>query len=349
MVKARQSISGSSDKMRCLGLDAWTQGAISHELNSMDPASGVEIARYDFFKTTSGRWMISEINNDVPSGFNEASFVGEIARDFWPDKSRYEVPASITDNFVNELKRKNLKSLAMLYGTAYSEDLQICLFLKDHLEGASLKVTLASPSHLTVSGGKAAVWGQAVDGIYRVYPVEWFSALHNRDAWMRAVSLKNLLLVNPLSTIISQSKNFFSILDAVGSDLFCDGDWDWVRPFIPHTSAFEPEKISAYAGEKDRWVLKPIFGRMGYDVAIGKLLTADNWQKALSAASKKPELYCIQECFDIAPVSFALGGCYPCVGVFVINGRFSGYFTRASLTPLTTYEAMDVATAVALS
>lgn len=347
MVNARRAISGSPDQMRCLGLDPWTQEAIAHELKSMD-GSGIEIARYDFFKTTDGRWMISEINNDVPSGFNESSFMCELANKFWSDTDRYEIPAPITDNFVSELKRNNLKSLAMLYGTAYSEDLQICLFLKDRLENSHLKITLASPSHVKVFGRKTTVWGQEIDSIYRIYPVEWFSALPNRDTWMKILSLPKLRLINPLSTIISQSKNFFSILNAYGSDLF-GADSSWIQQFIPHTKPFESGTISAYIEEKDRWVLKPIFGRMGYDVAVGKLLTTEKWQDALNVASKKSEQYCIQECFDIAPVHFSIGACYPCVGVFVINGRFSGYFTRASLTPLTTYEAMDVATVIGLS
>lgn len=349
MIQARQRIADDPDKMHSLGLDLWTQQAIAQELDAGSLRPGIEIARYDFFKTLDGGWRISEINNDVPSGFNESSFMHEGVLKTWQGMGKYEFGVPATHHFVKALKAGDIRSLAMLYGTAYAEDLQVCLFLKDHLETSSVQVTLASPSHLRASRGKATIWGQEVDSIYRIYPAEWFSALPNRDEWMRALRLKNLQMINPLSTIISQSKNFFSLLHANKNDLFTTEDWGSIRRFIPYTEPFASEKISAYSEDKDRWVLKPIFGRMGYDIAVGKLLSVEQWEKSLSQASKKPEQYCVQECFDIAPVRFSFANSYLCVGVFVINGRFSGYFTRASLTPLTTYEAMDVATVIELS
>ncbi len=348
VTRIRERIACEPAWIRCLGLDDWTQEVIVQEVEMSRLKSGLEIARYDFFKTTDGRWMISEINNDVPSGFNESGFMHELALRSWQGSGQYDIPDSVTENFVRAIRAQNLRSLAMIYGTAYAEDLQVCLFLKDHLQ-SFLKVVLASPSHLRASRNKATVWNEPQDAIYRVYPVEWFSALPNRSDWKSALRLKNLQMINPLSTIISQSKNFFAVLHKESRHLFPADDATSSLNFIPYTEPFSLERIPAYMEEKDRWVLKPIFGRMGYDVCIGKLQTSEEWQKNLGLASKKPEQYAVQECFDIAPVQFSLANCYPCVGVFVINGRFSGYFTRASLTPLTTYEAMDVATIIKLS
>jgi hypothetical protein len=48
----------------------------------------------------------------------------------------------------------------------------------------------------------------------------------------------------------------------------------------------------------------------------------------------------------VAPLSLSAGAMYPTVGVFLVTGRFAGYYSRAAPEPLLTHEAYHVATTV---
>lgn len=322
------------------GIDPWTRALLARE--QQEAAASVEIARYDFFKDTAGRWNVSEINNDVPSGFNESSCL----RDFVPDRPEWRAPAEdATRLFVDAVLARGVRTLAMVYGTAYSEDLQVCLFLKDRLEARGCEVVLASPTHLRLHRGKAFFWDRRVDAVYRVYPMEWFSSLPNRSVWER-LAAAGIPVINPFSGIVSQHKSFFGLLQRGMFSAFEPGEWDALRSYLPSTESFDPARVRNYRDERDAWVLKPVFGRMGYDVTIGRLQTPEKWEKKLAEAVKNAPVYCMQKYFDTAAVQFEAGSYFPCVGVYVIDGKFAGYFTRVSPTPLTTYEAIDVATVV---
>jgi hypothetical protein len=61
--------------------------AIPDALHPLIAESGtaLQLARYDLFPTEDGRWMVSEFNEDVPGGFNEAAL---------PDLSATPAPGS---------------------------------------------------------------------------------------------------------------------------------------------------------------------------------------------------------------------------------------------------------------
>lgn len=341
LMRARHKVTLNPDLCRFLGLDDWTTGLLRMEEAL---TKNLEIARYDLFRTRTGGWQISEVNSDVPSGFNESSFMNEtLCRD-----SGVEIPLSVTERFADELASLGAGKIAMVYGTAYAEDLQLCLFLRDRLAERGRAALLASPAHLKMRKGQPCFWDDVVQAVYRVYPVEWFSALSHRDAWKELIQA-GVVLVNPFRTIITQSKNFFALLHRDSETFFSKDDWTWLKGYLPYTKPFALRDTGTLLKEKERWVLKPVFGRMGYDVSIGPDCSVENWQKALDDAGRKPESFCLQEFFDVEPHDLGHERVYLCIGVFVVNGKFAGYFTRASLGRLTTYEAMDVATVIELS
>lgn len=307
-----------------------------HPLIAAERHDTLQIARYDLFPTEDGRWMVSEFNEDVPGGFNEAAlpdllgapgdglaWTGDLRRAFVDAMAPYP-------------------SVALLYATAFSEDLQHMLVLEDWLREAGHRTVLGSPAHLIRGLRRPRVLGTPIDAAVRFYPAEWMPRLPNLRTWLRLGP--RLPMMNPVHRLVRQSKTMFALWR---EEAYLDPqDRDLLDRHIPHTEPFAVARYDAYREERERWVLKRAFGRMGDNVIIGATQTPTRWAEALADAIREPGEWCVQERFAVVPVSFEAGPLYPALGVFLINGRFAGYYSRASRSPVTTHEAFHVATLV---
>jgi glutathionylspermidine synthase len=309
-----------------------------HPLVLETPAAPLQCARYDLFATEDGRWMVSEFNEDVPGGFNEAAGIPELlgtpgAAFAWEGDFRGRVVEALTA----------YDRIALLYATSYAEDLQHMLILEDWLRSAGHETLLASPEHLEArTFGGPRFLGRRVDAAFRFFPGEWMAKLPNLAAWRRLGH--RLPMMNPLRALVRQSKTVFSLWS--DDALVSPEDRALIARHLPHTEPFRPERCDELQEERERWVLKRAFGRMGDAVVLGSLVTAREWDQALAAAAREPHAYCIQERFHVKPVDFNDGAVYPALGAYLVNGRFAGYYSRVASRPFITHEAPHVATLV---
>ncbi len=304
------------------------------------PAEHLQCARYDLFPTEDGGWMVSEFNEDVPGGFNEAAGIPELLGApgegvAWEGDLR----GRLLDAF------DPYGTVALLHATGYSEDLQHMLVLEDWLRAEGHRTILASPEHLE-DGWRGRrhprVLGERVHAAFRFYPGEWMGRLPNLRAWQR--HLTRLPMMNPVHALVRQSKAVFALWSR---DAFLGReDRELIARHCPLTEPFQPELVARLRDERDRWVLKRSFGRMGDSVVLGSLSTEREWDASLREASREPEAFCVQERFRVRPVGFSTGALYPAIGAYLVNGRFAGYYSRAAPRPLITHEAYHVATLV---
>jgi glutathionylspermidine synthase len=307
------------------------------------PAASLQCTRYDLFATEDGRWMVSEFNEDVPGGFNEAAgipdLLGRPEPGFtWEGDFRGQVVDALAP----------YETIALLYATSFAEDLQHMLVLEDWLRGAGHETLLASPEHLEdgrfggLGFGGPRFLGRRVDAAFRFFPGEWMAQLPNLAAWRRWS--RRLPMMNPLRALVRQSKTVFSLLRDDAS--LPAEDRALIARHLPHTEPFRPDRGDELRAERERWVLKRAFGRMGDAVVLGSLVTAREWDRALADAAREPHAYCIQERFRVEPVGFGSGPLYPAIGAYLVNGRFAGYYSRVAPRPFITHEAHHVATLV---
>ena len=311
-----------------------------HPLVTDGPEEALQCARYDLFATEDGHWMVSEFNEDVPGGFNEAAGIPGLLGGpgdglHWEGDLR----TSFLDAFAP------YHTVALLYATAYSEDLQHMLVLEQWLRDAGHRTVLASPEHL--EDGRFGLrgprfLGEKVDAAFRFYPGEWMARLPNLRAWRRHGS--RLPMMNPVRGLVRQSKTVFALWQEDG--MLSPEDRELVARHCPHTEPFQPESLERLRDERDRWVLKRSFGRMGDSVVLGSLVTEREWDAALAEAVREPRAFCIQERFRVRAIAFTSGPLYPAIGAYLVNGRFAGYYSRAASRPLITHEAFHVATLV---
>jgi hypothetical protein len=73
------------------------------------------------------------------------------------------------------------------------------------------------------------------------------------------------------------------------------------------------------------------------------LIPAREWRRAFWSATINPRQWIAQRKFEPAPVESPIGDVYPCIGVYTIDGRACGAYTRISTSPVIDHRAIDVA------
>lgn len=296
---------------------------VPEELVPLARGTRPRITRVDLFPTAQG-WMASECNDDVPGGYNDALglpalFADAVEKDLEPPG---DLPEAIL-RMVGDARR-----VGLVYATAYAEDLQVVRLVADLLELDGRACVLASPAHLEPGG---RLDGQQVDAIFRFFPGEWFPALPNLDAWRETVDA-GVPVANPFATLWTQSKLAFAHLD---------------HPAIPRTVPLTRERVAEARAGKDALVLKPAFGRMGEAVVLGIEETEASWEKALAAALRRRMPTALQARFDPLRVEVRPGvTATPCVGAYVVDGRFAGCYSRISERRVVRFDAANVLTLV---
>lgn len=280
---------------------------------------GARVTRLDWFLTDDG-WRVSEMNDDVPGGYNDALGLPALFADA-ADEKGLVVEGDLPDALTRALPGQRV---GFVYATAYAEDLQVVRLLADLVEAEGREVVLASPAHLDADGTLA---GERVDSLYRFFPSEWFPLLPNVDAWEAAVR-RGTPIVSPFEAAWTQSKLLFTLLD---------------DPHVPETRPFDADSRALAESRQEDWVLKPAFGRMGEGVVLGADVSRAAWRDALASAAHRGRPYALQRRFVPRPLEVAPGVTRtPCIGVYLVDGLFAGYYARTSERRVVAYDAANV-------
>jgi glutathionylspermidine synthase len=296
---------------------------------------GPVVTRIDFFRTRSG-WQVSELNDDCPGGYNEAIGLPAVLADALPPG--LAVPGDVGAALVRTLGGHGGR-VGIAYATGYAEDLQVAQLLARLLAAAGHEAVAASPAHLETKGDRAALLGQEVGCVLRFFPAEWLAALPNWQAWRR-LARSSVPVRNPLSAILTQSKGIHAWLrDRHGG----------VRDLLPATRPLDAASAAEALAHPHRSVLKPSFGRMGEGVVLGSTCPPELWRKRVAGALRdaRTRPYVVQERFDAVPVETQPGSTRTaCIGAYVVDGRFAGYYSRLAPGPVVAYDAANVLTVV---
>jgi hypothetical protein len=78
-------------------------------------------------------------------------------------------------------------------------------------------------------------------------------------------------------------------------------------------------------------------------VAIAGVNEPADWRRIRDLAVKGPDEWVLQRRFEVIAVSTPEGLLYPCLGVYVIDGRIAGAYGRMAERPLIDDRSLDVA------
>ena len=300
---------------------------LSKELKKMQnyqPDKHIRLMRYDFHPTIEGSWAVSEVNSDVPGGFAEASLMPQVALKLLKEENYWY--KNFGDILTNAIVKKIVPkgTIMLVHCTSYSDDRQVMQFLGDKLKNFGFNIIYAASDHLKFENNQAysILDGNEgkVDAIFRFTPLEWLIDVKPKR-WQGYFDTMTPSCNHPIA-IFAQTKRFpliWDTLEKYGIEL---STW---RKLLPKTLEVKNAK------NKDGYIYKPAYGRVGEKISIKEACKDDEYKKILKDVKRHPKKYLAQKKFN----SMALQGTdgesfHVCLGSYSVDGKHAGYYARIS-------------------
>jgi glutathionylspermidine synthase len=319
---------------RELGLPLPIRRALRRAIRLGAARGAARVMRFDFHATPEG-WRISEVNSDVPGGFNEASGFTRLMASHFPGTEPAGDPAGQLAEAIRAAVPPRA-TVALVHATAYTDDRQVMVYLAREIEARGMRPVLTGPDHLRWSDGRAGLASDSftgpVDFLLRFFPAEWLPNLPRPCGWKHFFHGSETPASNPASALLTQSKRFPLVWDRLATGL---PTW---RRLLPETR--DPRQVS---WRDEEWVLKPALGRVGDLIGVAGATEEREWKVIRKDVRRNPRMWVAQRRFTAVPLETAEGNVFPCVGVYTIDGRAAGAYGRAASRPRIDHLAQDVA------
>jgi Glutathionylspermidine synthase preATP-grasp len=292
--------------------------------------------RFDFHPTPEG-WGISEVNSDVPGGYNEASrFTGLMSREFPGNQIAADPLATLADALAK--CSDNQGSIALLATPGCTEDLQVAAGAGAALRERNVDAILARPQQLTWEHGIASVRSgdrrRPLKAIFRFIQGERMDLLPDETA-DHLFRGGRTPVCNPGSAVLTESKCLPLL-------------WPLLRAQHPTWSRLLPtvQPPGVVFSAAKNWILKPAYGNTGDDVMGTAWTSRRAFYTAALVGSLRPRHAIAQRRFETVRMKTPFGRMILCIGIHVINGRACGIYGRMSHKEWIDYAANDIAVCV---
>jgi glutathionylspermidine synthase len=292
--------------------------------------SNLRVMRFDFHNTDTG-WRVSEVNSDVPGGWGEGASLPQLYRPFYSSLACPDSPLEAWGRAIESIAPRG--HVALLSAPGYLEDQQVLRTFRAELKSRRIASSLIqTPAALewthagscTLSGSRVAV-----SAIVRFYQIEWLCALSSNTQWRRLLESRDIPVLNPTISAISESKRFPLL---VRDSKSCP-TWNTLVP-----ECRDPREISA---DWDAWVLKASYSNTGDRVLLVGDLPRKQREHAIRRAQRQASKWVAQRRFTTMALETRRGPVFPCVGVFVVSGRAAGAYVRLSTHQVTDGAALE--------
>lgn len=308
------------------------------------------LMRVDLLLGADGVFRACEINADCPGGHNEATGLPRLAQSagFWQGLNPTTVLEDLTARLSALADRPGpgRGTVALLYATAYAEDLQVCALIERALTDRGVRCIRCPATAPRHRGDAVYVGATAVAALYRFFPLEYMDGQSNLDGLCTAVAAGQLRTLSSFAHIYSQSKLAFARGWARRDELHV-ADQHALAAHTPLTLELEELDPEQLLRERRQWVLKRALGRVGDEVFVGELCEDSDWgrlcQSVREAARATPlERWVVQRFVPQQPIATPQGERLVTLGAYVLDGRFVGYFARLSPFSHVSHEALCV-------
>lgn len=331
---AEKELIGRKDLFARLAIPRQIQKVLARCDPDQLPESAARVMRFDFHFTSEG-WRISEVNADVPGGFIEASGLASLIAPHYPDHSG---PPDAASTYVSAVSQVATPAtvIGLVHATAHSDDRQVMEYLAQILRRLGHQTVIAAPNHLQWNSGTAQIksgFASATPAaLIRFFPAEWLPNIHPATSWQPWFCGARTPVSNPGSAILIQSKRFPLAWPELRTPLSA-----W-REFLSET-----KYPNDFLDSRDNWVFKPVFGRVGEDIAIDGVTEPRAFQQIMKDVQRHPSHYIAQRRFKTISIETPRGTKHVCLGIFTVDGRAAGIYGRIASTPLIDQNAQDIA------
>ena len=305
------------------------------------------LVRVDLLLGEDGVWRACEINADCPGGHNEALGLPRLARaaGFLSGAN----PTRVVEHAASRLcglaeQGGEPGAVALLFATAYAEDLQVCAILQRAVEGRGVRAILAPPTAPRLKDGHLVVNGERVTALYRYFPAEYMEGQKNLADIAWAIREGAVRSLSSFSHIFEQSKLGMARACALSHTLD-DEDQTAIANHLPATLDVSDVPRDQLLAERAGWVVKRALGRVGDEVYVGELHSDADWAPLVDDALKKRaagEAWIAQRFIRQRTIPTPWGPRYITLGAYVLDGQFAGYFARITPESHVSHDALDV-------
>lgn len=313
---------------------------INNEIKRMknyNPDTHIRLMRFDFHQTIENKWVVSEVNSDVPGGFAESSIMPQIAINTLKQKDKYWYK-NFGDILTNAIREKVVQNgrIMLVHCTSYSDDRQVMQFLGDKLSAMGFNVIYAAADHLRFKNNEAysILDGNEgkVDGIFRFTPLEWLIDIKPKH-WEGYFDTITPSCNHPIA-IFAQTKRFPFCWDSLEKYGIKLSTW---RKLLPETIEVKNSK------NREEFIYKPAYGRVGEKISIKEACKDDEYKIILNDVKTHQDKYLAQRKFNSKPLISENGESYHvCLGSYSVDGKHAGYYGRISKLPRIDSNAADI-------
>lgn len=295
------------------------------------------LARVDLLLREDGRFVACEVNADCPGGHNETVALPRLARS--AGVRRGSDPTDVAPRLADRLvalsggRGSPRGAIALVYATAWAEDLQVVAFLERLVREHGGRAVRAPVT--AVSGDPLTVRGERIAVLYRFYPLEYLAEMPNVPDLVRATERGELSSMSSFASIHAQSK--LSMARAFVHDPAA------ARDVFAETIAFARADPAVLARDRADWVLKRDLSRVGDHVIVGALATDDEMRIAVNDVQeleRDGDVWIAQRFVPQRPLTTPWGPRLVTLGVYVLDGVFAGYFARMTRTSHCSHDAL---------
>ncbi len=308
-------------------------------MKSYDEAQNIRLARYDFHPSIDGKWVVTEVNSDVPGGFAESSLLPDLARNvIGMPELEY---TSFGETMVKAVNNKLCKNgaIMMVHSTCYSDDRQVMQYMGDRFEKEGYHVIYGATDHIRFKDKEAysilSNNESKIDLIFRFTSLEWFIKMRPRR-WDGYFDTKTCSCNYPIC-MYSQTKRFPLVFDDVEKAGISMETW---KGYFPETREV---KMQDWLEPSEDYIFKPVYGRAGENVSIREACKENEYKQIINDVKKHPSKYIAQRKFISKPLQDEDGNeFHVCVGSYVIDGKHAGFYGRINNYPRIDSNAADI-------
>jgi glutathionylspermidine synthase len=314
-------------------------------------------ARVDLLLGDDGVWRACEINADTPGGHNEAFGLPRLARaaGFTEGSNPTTMLEDLAERLASLAKTPDGEQgeVALIFATAWAEDLQICALLKRTLARMGVTATFAPPTGPRLVDGALMVSGRPVRALYRYFPTENMEGQGNLEDLAVAVERGLVRTVSSFCGMYAQSKLAFARAWALRESLG-EPHRAALERWVPETVDLADLPVSRLLEEREQWVLKRALGRVGDQVFVGMLTSQAYWkglveelaalrgEGSVGSAGVAREAWIAQRLVRQQAIPTPFGHRFVTLGAYVLDGRFAGYFARITPVSHVSHDALCV-------
>lgn len=324
-------------------------------LSLKNPLAPLLWARYDgFVKNDNTGIFYSELNYDKPCAQREIMVMESLAN------SEENINKGFLEKLKNNIynickeyfKDKEYFTIALLCSSSRMEETHLMMLFKKLFETEKFRFIVCNNTNFEYKDQSIYSFGEKIDAVIRLYPAEYLKEVNCFQEMLKLFEEGKLLLLNDPRVIIGQCKNLYSYLWKLSKNKdkrITDKEMQVIESSLPYTELLNMDNIKLAMKDKDKWVMKPVYGRYSIDVFIGKLCSDEEWNECIEYVIQciQNEKYFILQEFceireDIVPYFNGMFNyrveAFANLGVFISLKDYIGTCVRFNPTYLTEEE-----------